>query len=314
MKDLPVYLFTGFLEAGKTKMIQESLEDKNFNSGEKTLLIVCEEGIEEYNPEAFWGKNVNIRTLESEDELTTEKLTALEKEHKTERVIVEYNGMWQLSKFYNAMPDNWAVYQEMMFADATTINSYNANMRSLVVDKLSGCEMVVFNRCPRDVDKEALHKLVRGVSRRAQILYEFNDGEMEYDNIEDPLPFDLTADVIEIKDEDYALWYRDMSEDMKKYVGKTVKFRGIVARDPSLAPNEIVIGRHVMTCCVEDIAYNGLVCRFPSAVNLRSRDWIFVTAKLNLEKHKLYRGQGPILVASDWAVSSAPAQEVATFY
>ena len=59
---LPVYLFTGFLEGGKTHIIQESMEDKKFNSGEKTLLLVCEEGIEEYNPEAFWGKNVNFIT------------------------------------------------------------------------------------------------------------------------------------------------------------------------------------------------------------------------------------------------------------
>lgn len=314
MEKIPVYLFTGFLESGKTKMIQESLEDKKFNSGEKTLLLVCEEGIEEYDPEAFWGKNVNLRTIDAENDLTAERLRTLADEHKIDRVIVEYNGMWQIDRLYAAMPDDWAVYQEMMFADATTINSYNTNMRSLVVDKISGCEMVVFNRCPHDVDKEALHKLVRGISRKAQILYEYTDGEMEYDTIEDPLPFDLEADVIEIKDDDYAIWYRDMAEDMKKYVGKTLKFRGIVARDPSLSANEAVVGRHVMTCCADDIAYNGLICRFKSPVKFNTRDWVIVTAKLSLEKHKLYRGQGPMLTVVDWAISSAPAQEVATFY
>ena len=66
---MPVMLFTGFLESGKTKFIQETLEDKRFNDKEKTLLIVCEEGIEEYEPEKFSGKNVVIEVIEEEDDV-----------------------------------------------------------------------------------------------------------------------------------------------------------------------------------------------------------------------------------------------------
>ena len=40
MEQIPMYVFTGFLESGKTKFIQETLEDPRFNSGEKTLLLV----------------------------------------------------------------------------------------------------------------------------------------------------------------------------------------------------------------------------------------------------------------------------------
>ena len=47
MQQIPMYVFTGFLESGKTKFIQETLEDPRFNSGEKTLLLVLEEGEEE---------------------------------------------------------------------------------------------------------------------------------------------------------------------------------------------------------------------------------------------------------------------------
>lgn len=54
-REIPVYLFTGFLEAGKTKFIQETFEDPRFNNGENTLLLVCEEGIEEYDPSRFKG-------------------------------------------------------------------------------------------------------------------------------------------------------------------------------------------------------------------------------------------------------------------
>ena len=52
-KEIPVYLFVGFLESGKTKFIQETFEDPNFDSGDKTLLLICEEGEEEYNPKKF---------------------------------------------------------------------------------------------------------------------------------------------------------------------------------------------------------------------------------------------------------------------
>ena len=263
--DIPVYLFTGFLESGKTKFIQETLEDERFNSGEKTLLIICEEGEEEYEPSSFSGKNVSIKMVDKKEDLTAEVLSAWQKETRSERVIVEYNGMWTLDAFYNAMPQKWAVYQEMMFADASTFVSYNANMRSLVVDKLKSAEIVIFNRYDSSIDKLPLHKIVRGISRRSAIVYEYKDGSTEEDDIEDPLPFDVNAPVIEIADTDYALWYRDMMEDTGKYNGKTVKFKGIIARDKKLGDSTFVAGRHVMTCCAEDVQYAGLIaeCETP---------------------------------------------------
>lgn len=307
---LPVYLFTGFLEGGKTHIIQESMEDKRFNSGEKTLLLLCEEGEEEFDFSRFWGKNVYLEILEKESDITTENLEALAKKRRIDRVIIEYNGMWSLNTLYQNMPKNWAIYQEMMFADANTFISYNANMRQLMVDKLLNCEMVVLNRTPESIDKEEIHKIVRGISRRAAITYDYPDGHVEYDEIEDPLPYDLDAAVVEIKDEDYAVFYRDLSEDMGKYNGKTLKFKGIVARDG----DTILVGRHVMTCCADDIAYHPMVCVFPTPSKLKTRDWVMLTGKIRVEKHKLYRGEGPVfyVTSSDFAVP--PAQEVATFY
>lgn len=312
--NIPVYLFTGFLEGGKTHMIQESLQDQRFNSGEKTLIIMCEEGIEELEPEKFWGKNCRMALIGEESELTEEKLTELINEHKTDRIIIEYNGMWQLRTLFDAMPGNWYVFQEMMFADAGTFINYNANMRQLMVDKLMTCEMVILNRTPNDIDKQEVHKIVRGVSRRAQICYDYPDGHVEYDEIQDPLPFDINAPVIEIKDEDYALWYRDLSEELDKYNGKTVKFKGLVARNVQLKKNETAVGRHIMTCCEADIAYNGIICVFDKNVDFKTKDWITVTAKIKVESHKLYGGKGPILYATGWERAEAPAQEVATFY
>ncbi|MBQ2257033.1 MAG: GTPase, partial [Clostridia bacterium] len=234
--------------------------------------------------------------------------------HKIDRVVIEYNGMWLLSQLYAALPADWFIFQNMMFADAKTFLTYNANMRQLMVDKLQDCEMIVLNRTPEVIDKEEIHRVVRSVSTRASITYDYPDGHVEYDEIEDPLPFDIDAPVIDIKDEDYAVWYRDLAEDTEKYDGKTVRFKGIVARDRSLGKNGIVIGRHVMTCCADDIAYNALVCMFPTATNFKTRDWTVVTAKIKIEKHKLYGRPGPVLYAEKTEFAVKPTQEVATFY
>jgi hypothetical protein len=311
---IPVYLFTGFLEGGKTHIIQESMEDQRFNSGEKTLILQCEEGIDELEPDRFWGQNIYLETIESEKELTKENLSALAKKHRAERVIVEYNGMWMLSSFYQNLPDNWGIYQEMMFADARTFLSYNANMRQLMVDKLTNCEMVVLNRTPDGIDKDEVHRVVRGVSRRAAITYDYPDGHVEYDEIEDPLPFDLDAPVIEIADADYAVFYRDLSEELDKYNGKTIKFKGIIARDPSMPANCVLAGRHVMTCCQDDIAFHPLVCVFQGATSLKTRDWATLTGKIKIERHKLYKSPGPVLYVSASEFAVPPVQELATFY
>lgn len=315
MQKVPVYLFTGFLEGGKTHIIQESMDDPRFNTGEKTLILQCEEGIDELDPSTFAGKNFYLETIEDESELTRENLTAIFKKHKIDRVILEYNGMWMLNTLYDNLPDGWYIFQNMMFADANTFLTYNANMRSLMVDKLSDCEMVVLSRTPDNVNKEEIHKVIRGINRRASITYDYPDGHVEYDDIEDPLPFDLDAPVVEIADEDYAVWYRDLAEETRKYAGKTVRFKGIVVKDAKMPKNSIALGRHVMTCCAEDIAYQGLAVVFDGDMPaLKTRNWLIVTAKIVIEKHILYRGPGPVLHVTSCELSSAPKQEVATFY
>ena len=311
---IPVYLFTGFLEGGKTHIIQESMEDQRFNSGEKTLMILCEEGIEELELDRFWGKNCYLELIDDPEMLTRDYLTLLYKKHKIDRVIIEYNGMWLLSQLYAALPADWFIFQNMMFADAKTFLTYNANMRQLMVDKLQDCEMIVLNRTPEEIDKEEIHRVVRSVSTRASITYDYPDGHVEYDEIEDPLPYDIDAPVIDIKDEDYAIFYRDLAEDTDKYDGKTVRFKGIVARDHKLGKNGLIIGRHVMTCCADDIAYNAVVCYFPTSINLKTRDWTIVTAKIKIESHKLYGRPGPVLYAEKTEFATKPTQEVATFY
>ena len=313
-KDVPVYLFTGFLEAGKTKFIQETLEDRRFCNGERTLLLVCEEGEEEYAPDQFADKSVFIRIVEEQSQLTSENLSRWLRETRAERVVIEYNGMWMLDLLYSAMPEGWMVYQEFLFADSTTFLSYNSNMRQLVYDKLKSCELVVFNRFNGTMDKMEYHKIVRAVSRRCDIAYEYVGGKVEYDDIQDPLPFDLNAPIVEIGDDDYAEWYRDMSEEPKKYEGKTVRFKCRALVRKKLPEKTFIVGRHVMTCCVEDIQFAGLVCQWEGADTVQDDSWMILTAKINFRFNRAYGKKGPVLTYVDSVLCEAPEQSVATFY
>ena len=312
--ETPVYLFLGFLESGKTKFIQETLEDERFDTGERTLLLVTEEGEEEYDPSRFAVKNVTVVTLDKKEEFNEENLTRLQESCKAKRVLVEYNGMWLLDEFYKAMPEGWMINQVMTFIDSKTFLSYNTNMRQLMFDKIQNTQMVVFNRLPEEQDKMEFHKLVRAITRRADIVYEHMDGKAEYDDIEDPLPFDVKAPVIDIEDRDYAFFYRDLSENMEDYIGKTVKFKGMVATDKRLPPDNIVIGRHIMTCCEADIQYSGLACILPQAMELKTRDWLEITAKIEMQEHTMYRGKGPVLLAKKAERCTPPEEQLATFY
>ena len=309
-----VYLFTGFLEAGKTTFIKDTMRDPNFNDGKRNYLIVtCEEGEEELDPADF-GENVRFASFSDEASLSTDRIVAMKKRANADILIVEYNGMWTLDNFYNILPEDWLVYQEIFIADSSTILTYNANMRQQTVDKLTSCEMVVFNRVTEKTDKIELHKLVRGISRKANICYEDTEGEIEFDQIEDPLPFDINAPVIEIKDEDFALFYRDMTEEFAKYEGKRVRFKGIVALDNSLPKGQYAVGRHIMTCCADDIAYRGVVADGMGSLKLNTRDWVVVEGRLVEEYSKLYRAKGPVLKVSAIFAAEKPDQEVATFY
>ncbi len=311
--DIPVYLFTGFLEAGKTTLIKETLKDPNFNIGEKTLLLVCEEGEEEYTPDDFPEGNVTLVTLERKEQMNPDKISALVRKYAPARILVEYNGMWTLDLFYNALPKNCMVYQEIFLSDAESFLSYNTNMRTLVVDKLQSCELVVFNRFLPDTDRMPFHQIVRGISRKATIAYE-NGDDIQYDDIEDPLPYDLDLPLAVIEDNDYAIFYRDLSEETQKYHKKTIRFKGLVARDAELGDNGLVAGRHVMTCCEADIAYKGIAAVADHKLSAAHGSWQILTGEIRIERHSIYRSKGPVLHITEIASAEKPEKEVATFY
>ncbi len=317
MQDVNVYIFLGFLESGKTKFIQETLEDPRMENGERTMLLVCEDGEEEYDPSRFKVKNVVIERIDTADDLNEGTLTYLTRKNRAQRVVVEYNGTWLLQQFFDAMPESWVINQMMTFFDSATFLNYNKNMRQLVFDKVQMTQMVVFNRFKGEYSKDEYHKVVRGISRRPDIVYEYVGGKAEYDDIEDPMPFDVNAPIIEIEDRDFAWFYRDLSENPQQYIGKTVRFKGMAAVSRKVPAGCIVVGRFIMTCCEADIAYDGFALKVNNLLSgIATKDWLRVTAKVVYEYSAVYRKQGPVLSAIELERAEAlpPEETVATYY
>lgn len=309
--DIPVYLVNGFLESGKTTFIADILKDPSFTGKEKTLLIVCEEGETEYDEKALAGLRTDIVTVEDKSELTPEYLKELTAHYRPQRVMFEYNGMWSVEEFAELeLPDDWVMVQIITLIDASTYQNYLNNMKSIMLGQFKLSDTIIFNRCDETTDKIALRRSVKIINRKAQIIYESANGQTD-DAGEEILPFDIDADVIDICDDDYGLWYMDAMDNPKKYNKKTVKFRAMVYKSEKLPKKSFVPGRFAMTCCADDVQFIGFLCKTDDKVgplkfdDLKSRSYITITADIRVEFYREYRGKGPVL----YATSIEPAEE-----
>ena len=86
MEETPVYLFTGFMDSGKTTLIQETLFDQEFGNGAKTLIIACEDGEVEYDEDKLKKINAKLLQIENEEDFSLDMIDHFTKINK-ENVI-----------------------------------------------------------------------------------------------------------------------------------------------------------------------------------------------------------------------------------
>ena len=311
--DVPIYLITGFLESGKTTFIQGVLGDPDFSQGERTLLIVCEEGIEEYDKKILGSANANTTMVlvEDKEQLTPSFLQQLQDKHMPERVMIEYNGTWDTAEFQNMkLPSRWLLYQTIAQVDASTFELYLNNMRSIMMEMLKSADTIVFNRCTAETNRNSLRRTIKAVNRPANIVFESEQGVMD-DPQDEQLPYDINADIIDICDDDFGLWYMDVTEFPEKYDGKTVRIKGRVYKSTRLPRNTFVPGRIAMVCCAQDAQMIGFICKSDNITRLKKNSWVTVTAKLRLEQCAAYKGVGPVLYALNIEAAEEPEEEIA---
>ncbi len=310
---VPIYFMAGFLESGKSTFLDFTIEQEYFQIDGPTLLILCEEGEVEFDPKKLKKSRTSVEVLSSIEELTPERLVAYDAFYSPERVIIEYNGMWQVSKFEAmTLPKDWGVVQQIVTVDASTFQLYMNNMKSLFVEMVRGADMVLFNRCSKDMPLASYRRSVKAVNQGAEIIFEDEEGEIE-DIFAEEMPFDVKADVIEIMDEDYGIWFIDAMDHPETYEGKKVAFTGMVLKSRELPRDVFVPGRMAMTCCADDTTFIGYVCKYPEANKLKTGKWVKLVAEVDYAYVESYHKEGPVLKAISLEEAEPLAQELVYF-
>lgn len=311
--EVPVYLITGFLDSGKTSFLKFTLEQSYFAIPEKTLLILCEEGEEEYEPELLEKARTVVEVVETKEELTAERLAAMAICYDPGRVLIEYNGMWPAAIVENVrFPQGWEIVQRITTVDASTFGVYMNNMKSLFMDMVRETDLVLFNRSSMEEPLASYRRSIKVVNQRAEIIFEDEEGELE-DIFEGEMPFDINAPVIEIAPEDYGLWYVDAMEYPEKYQGKVVHFQGRVLKPSDFPKGEFVPGRMAMTCCADDTTFIGLICESKDTPHLKEGGWADVQAEMAVEYKDAYQGEGPVLHAQKVRMCQPLEEEMVYF-
>ena len=311
---VPIYLMTGFLESGKTSFLNFTLQQDYFHIDGKTLLILCEEGEEEYDEAALKKNNTVVEIIESEEEFTTERLVAMSILHQPERVIIEYNGMWLVSNFEKMqLPEGWGVEQQITCVDASTFQMYMANMKSIFMDMIKNTDMVIFNRCKEDDPLPTYRRGIKVANQRAEVIFEDEEGEMG-DIFQDEMPFDMDAPIIDILPEDYGIWFVDAMDHPENYEGKTVKFKARVMKPRGMGSKFFVPGRTAMTCCADDTTFLGYVCKSAYAPKLNPGEWVEVTAKIGVERRNEYQGEEGIVLYADHVEVCEPLADEMVYF
>ena len=285
---IPIFLINGQLDSGKTRFISDTIAMGQFAEAKNKLLIVCEEGEEEYSEKLLKDNGVDMVVLEKE-ELTEAKLNALDKEYDPWIVIVE----------------------SITLIDATAFNLQWNNMRSIIAETVKYTDMVIFNRCKSGMDLGSYRRSMRALNNTLQIVFEDDKGEMM--SIAEQLPYDVNADIIEVDDADYGIWYMDVSERPDVYVGKKVRFKGQVLKNKYFKDKNFVPGRKVMTCCAEDTQFIGYISFYNNIASLENRQWIMVTATIKNEFQMAYKKKGPVLYVEKVENAEPPVEEMVYF-
>ena len=309
---VPVYLFTGFLDSGKTSFLQDTLRDPQFHSGEKTLILICEDGEVEYDETVMSAYNCDLVYVQQEQDLSYDYLKALDRQYRPERVMIEFNGMWNVTNFLDVeYPLEWLLVQIMTTVDASTFAMYMNNMRSILYDQLVHSELIIFNRCDDTTKKSFLRSNVKAINKGAQLIYESVDGAVNQ-LPEDDLPFEVKADHLHIAAQDYGLWYMDALDKPQFYEGKCVTFVGQIVEVDHAHGDVFLIGREAMVCCAEDIQMIGFVVHYAKSDQLKRDNWIELTAKIRCEYDEEYGGNVPVLDACE-ITNTEPLGDLVTF-
>lgn len=300
MEQLPVFVINGFLEAGKTQFMKFTMQQEYFRTEGNTLLIVCEEGDEEYDEKLLSSTHTTIKYIEDIKDFTIQNMERFTKEVNPERILIEWNGLWEQDKL--EIPDIWFINQMITIYDTSTLDLYikNKDLKAYMGKMLINSELVICNRAD-NIDEDILstyHLQIKAMAPNAEIIFEGEEGEITGD-FSINLPYNLDDKKLIIKPEDYGVFYIDIMDRTEKYDKKEVEFTAQVVRPEGIGDDVLITGRRAMTCCEADIRFLGFVCKYRGAKNFKNKDWVKIKGKIKVEVNKQYRAKGPVIYVDE---------------
>ena len=305
----PVYVFSGFIDSGKTQAIKSTLCNPNFNEGESSLIICFEQGDVIYDDKFLKLTNSQVIYLDSINDLTLEKQKEIDKKYKVERIFLELNGMEDDNILYDVgFIKNWELAQTLTTIDASTFNMFLANMRQFMYNHVVNAECIILNRSD-DADKRYLRNNLKSINQFSEIIYENRDGSVS-NKIEDEL-FDVSKDLF-IEDTDYGLWYMDCVDNPDKYDNKTITLKMKMIEDIKEYSNALIMGRKAMVCCANDITDIAISVVGVDKKIIKEECYYYLTGRL----HSIQTERGDktcVLYVTETKDAEKPNEELVTF-
>ena len=315
-KQIPVYIVTGQLDSGKTTFVKDTLMQQDWLEDGRTLLLLCEEGEFELSDEYCRIRKIDRLSVEAPDVFTKEFCEELVRKYAPAQIIIEFNGMWDLQEFLKKdFPKTWGLAGIYSTVDGTRLELLMTNMRNIFMNQLIESDLVVVNRCARTLNRVPFRKALKLQNPGAQVIFEDPEGKLIEFGEED-LPFDLSADLIDLDDADYGTWYADAFETPERYKGKKIRFLAQFFRPFGMGKSMFVPGRLVMACCPADVKFYGFPCKTDTPMRFENKSWHRITAEFTMEKRRDpstgRTEQVPVLRCISAEKEKAPAEEVVT--
>ncbi|MCF2683272.1 GTP-binding protein [Faecalicatena contorta] len=306
----PVFVVTGFLDSGKTTMIKETLMEQEWIEPGLTLLLVCEEGEEEYSKEYLDAKEMVMLKIDDISQLNTVFFKNCEKNYHPAQIVIEYNGMWKLEDLLTIKyPRNFELQGVYSTVDGTTLEMYLANMRNMLMEQLAESELIVVNRCADGVNRSGFRRALKVQNPMAQLLFEGMDGKIIEPSEED-LPYDVKAEKIIIDDMDFGIWYVDAYDHPELYLHKEIEFKAQTFRPRGMKEDMFVPVRQIMTCCAADVRYYGYPCKTNGKIQITKHAWVRVRARFEYESVAAFGSKQPVLYLISMEPAEKPTEEI----
>ena len=277
--EYPVFLIKGFLDSGKTKFICDAVIGDGFAQRGDTLVLLLEEGEEEYEEQLLKDNYTTIYKFESIEDFTIENIEKIVNEIQPDRILIEMNSMWDINSI--EFPKSFVIVQSITFIDASTFKIYFNNMRQKFVDMIKDSDAIFFNRV-EDLDEMSTYQQsLKMINPNAEYVYQKTTGEI-ITKLECDLPYDINQNPIVFNDDDFGIWYIDAIDNPDRYEGKYVVFSGQIMNDKSFPKGVIVVGREAMTCCADDIQFIGPYV-VAKGIELEDYTWVRIKSKIHYE-------------------------------